>query len=129
MQARRVRRTRSRVLLVGQHRVVACTRYLPAHAVPNLLQVENAGTKNLLCIAPNRQLRASCRRRAARRHAAYDMAAHTQTMLAQGLDAGITLALRHLNDNAQLFAKQRLQSCLLATRRNLRGPVFGVARV
>ena len=116
-----------RVLGIGTGRVVALLIDLPAHAVPDLVQIEQLGAENGLGIAPNLQLALACVDRGRQGPGlANEMAVFGQAVLAQRLHHRVALDGCHLNYHAQLFAEQGLQRELLAPRADLLAPVLGV---
>ena len=120
--------TRRRVLGVGAGRVVALAGDLPAHAVPHLLQVVQAGAEDFLGVAPDAQFALPfVDRGTGRARLADGVAPLAQAVRAQHLHHRVALGGAHLQHHAQLFTEQRFQRQLLASRADLAGPVLGVA--
>jgi len=115
---------------IGTGGVVALLVDAPAHAVPHLVQVSQAGAEHGLGVAPDLQL-AFARVHGGRFGPGFadKVAVFAQAMFAQGLHDGVALGGAHLQQHAQLFAEQGFQGQFLAAGADLGGPVFGIARV
>ena len=130
MRARVVLRAGGRVFGVGTGRVVALLANLPAHAVPDLMQVLQRGAEHRLGVTPDLNLAlAHVQCRMGRTGLADEMAVARQAVGAQRLHHGVTLGGAHLQHHAQFLAEQRLQRQFLAPGADLLRPVLAVAVV
>jgi len=129
VQTRVADQTTAGVLGVGAIGVVALLADLPAHAVPYLVQVVQAGREDLPRIAPDAELVfADVDGRVLGPGTSHHMREARQAVRAQGLHHRITAGGRHLQQHAQLFVEQRLERQLVAAHAHLLRPVLGVAR-
>ena len=118
------------VLGIGASKVVALLANLPAHAVPDLVQVFELGGKHLFGVAPHTQLaHAFLDRRLDRPGFADHMRVFGQAMFTQGVQHRVALGGAHLQHHAQLFVEQGLEGEFVAAGTDLTRPVLGVAMV
>ena len=118
------------VLGIGASRVVTLLADLPAHRVPDLVQVLQAGLEHRTRVAPNLDFAfAGFQGCVLRAGLAHHMTEPGQRVIAQGLHHFIACIGSHLNDNAQFFIKQRLERQLFAAPADLACPVLAVAGV
>ena len=118
------------VLSVGTCRVVALLADLPAHGVPNLVQVNQWRFENGLGIAPDLQLAlANVDFAGGWARLADEVAVGREAMLAQGLHHLAALRRAHLQHDAQFLVEQSLERKLFAACTHLPCPVFAVTHV
>ena len=115
---------------IGAGGVVALLANLPAHAVPNLVQVFQFGGKHFFGVTPHAQfVHAFGNGGLTGAGFADHMAVFGQAVLAQGLNDGVAFGRAHLNHHPQFFVEQGFEGEFFAAGADLARPVFGVAMV
>ena len=125
-----VGRTSGGVFAVGAGGVVALLGDFPAHGIPHLVQVFQAGPKDFLRIAPDLQLAlAHVHRARGRAGFTDDVAALNQAMLTQHLHDLAAVGGANLQHRTQFFVEQGPQGQVFAAASDLLAPVFALARI
>ena len=112
---------------VRTRRVVAQLANLPAHTVPDLVQVVQGRVEDGFGITPD--LQRGLGFVGTQAGFADYVAVFGQAMVAQGLHYRVAIFTAHLQDHAQLFVEQGFERQFGAARPHLARPVFAVADV